>query len=72
MVAPAQLPLGRLQVKWQLMVASCHRRIGAYPQAKALYEEIHKKYPRQRRVYVPCQGWEGQGCIRREGASGAG
>eukprot|EP00667_Euglena_gracilis_P001691 EG_transcript_1689 len=33
------------EVKWQLMVASCHRRIGAYPQAKALYEEIHKKYP---------------------------
>jgi len=33
------------EVKWQLMVASCHRRIGAYPQAKALYEDIHRKYP---------------------------
>eukprot|EP01006_Ploeotia_vitrea_P009677 TRINITY_DN23666_c0_g1_i1.p1 TRINITY_DN23666_c0_g1~~TRINITY_DN23666_c0_g1_i1.p1 ORF type:complete len:851 (+),score=132.77 TRINITY_DN23666_c0_g1_i1:98-2650(+) len=32
------------EVKWQLMVASCHRRIGAYPQAKRLYEDIHKKY----------------------------
>lgn len=33
------------EVKWQLMVASCHRRRGEYPQAKRLYEEIHRKYP---------------------------
>ena len=33
------------EVKWQLMVASCHRRRGEYPQAKRLYEDINKKYP---------------------------
>jgi intraflagellar transport protein 88 len=33
------------EVKWQLMVASCHRRRGEYPQAKRMYEEIHRKYP---------------------------
>jgi intraflagellar transport protein 88 len=33
------------EVKWQLMVASCHRRRGEYPQAKRLYEEINRKYP---------------------------
>ena len=33
------------EVKWQLMVASCHRRRGEYPQAKRLYESIHRRYP---------------------------
>jgi intraflagellar transport protein 88 len=33
------------EVKWQLMVASCHRRRGEYPQAKRLYEDINRKYP---------------------------
>ncbi|PWU96193.1 putative intraflagellar transport protein 88 [Trypanosoma cruzi] len=34
-----------LEVKWQLMVASCHRRRGDYIQAKRLYEAVHRKYP---------------------------
>jgi intraflagellar transport protein 88 len=33
------------EVKWQLMVASCHRRRGEYPQAKRMYEDIHRRYP---------------------------
>ncbi|CAJ1009709.1 putative Tetratricopeptide repeat [Leishmania naiffi] len=33
------------EVKWQLMVASCHRRRGDYVQAKRLYEQLHRKYP---------------------------
>jgi intraflagellar transport protein 88 len=33
------------EVNWQLMVASCHRRIGAFQQAKKCYEQIHAKYP---------------------------
>merc|ERR1719401_2228421 len=33
------------EVKWRLMVASCYRRMGAYPQALKLYEEIHKSHP---------------------------
>mmetsp|Transcript_13666 Transcript_13666/g.36798 ORF Transcript_13666/g.36798 Transcript_13666/m.36798 type:complete len:844 (-) Transcript_13666:172-2703(-) len=33
------------EVKWRLMVASCYRRMGAYPQALALYEEIHRSHP---------------------------
>lgn len=33
------------EVKWQLMTASCYRRRGEYPQAKRLYEEVHRKYP---------------------------
>ncbi|GAQ81294.1 hypothetical protein KFL_000760230 [Klebsormidium nitens] len=33
------------EVKWQLMVASCYRRIGAYPQALATYKEIHRAHP---------------------------
>ena len=33
------------EVKWQLLVASCYRRIGAFPQAKKMYEEIHRKHP---------------------------
>ncbi|RHW67832.1 intraflagellar transport protein 88 [Trypanosoma brucei equiperdum] len=33
------------EVKWQLMVASCHRRRGDYVQAKRLYEALHRKYP---------------------------
>ncbi|CCW71082.1 unnamed protein product [Phytomonas sp. Hart1] len=34
-----------LEVKWHLMVASCHRRRGDAAQAKRLYEVIHRKYP---------------------------
>jgi len=33
------------EVKWRLMVASCHRRIGAFPVAKRMYEDIHRKHP---------------------------
>jgi len=33
------------EVKWQLMVASCYRRIGAYPLALAKYKEIHRSHP---------------------------
>eukprot|EP00929_Paragymnodinium_shiwhaense_P016836 TRINITY_DN12548_c0_g1_i1.p1 TRINITY_DN12548_c0_g1~~TRINITY_DN12548_c0_g1_i1.p1 ORF type:complete len:618 (+),score=194.81 TRINITY_DN12548_c0_g1_i1:188-1855(+) len=33
------------EVKWRLMVASCYRRMGAYPQALSLYEEIHRSHP---------------------------
>ncbi|KAG8345587.1 putative Tetratricopeptide repeat [Trypanosoma vivax] len=33
------------EVKWQLMVASCHRRRGDHAQAKRLYEALHRKYP---------------------------
>ncbi|KAI0213548.1 Intraflagellar transport 88 [Lamellibrachia satsuma] len=32
------------QVKWQLMVASCHRRSGNYQQALETYKHIHKKF----------------------------
>jgi intraflagellar transport protein 88 len=33
------------EVKWELMVASCHRRRGDYVLAKRLYEQVHRKYP---------------------------
>lgn len=33
------------EVKWRLMVASCYRRMSAYPQALKLYEEIHHSHP---------------------------
>ncbi|CAJ1338454.1 unnamed protein product, partial [Effrenium voratum] len=33
------------EVKWRLMVASCYRRMGAYPAALKLYEDIHKSHP---------------------------
>ncbi|XP_013385188.1 intraflagellar transport protein 88 homolog isoform X2 [Lingula anatina] len=33
------------QVKWQLMVASCHRRSGNYQQALETYKSIHRKFP---------------------------
>ncbi|KAL5010279.1 hypothetical protein ScPMuIL_012584 [Solemya velum] len=33
------------QVKWQLMIASCHRRSGNYQQALETYKHIHKKFP---------------------------
>jgi intraflagellar transport protein 88 len=33
------------EVKWRLMVASCWRRMGAYPAALKLYEEIHRSHP---------------------------
>ena len=34
-----------LEVKWKLMVASCYRRIGAFPLALRKYKEIHKETP---------------------------
>ena len=33
------------EVKWRLMVASCHRRMLAYTRALELYEEIHTLHP---------------------------
>lgn len=33
------------QINWQLMVASCYRKIGNYQQALQCYKEIHKKFP---------------------------
>ncbi|XP_033635889.1 intraflagellar transport protein 88 homolog isoform X1 [Asterias rubens] len=33
------------QVKWQLMIASCHRRSGNYQHALETYKRIHKKFP---------------------------
>lgn len=33
------------EVKWELMVASCHRRRGDYALAKRLYEQVHRRYP---------------------------
>lgn len=33
------------QVKWQLMVASCHRRSGNYQQSLDTYKSIHRKFP---------------------------
>ena len=37
--------LDRAQVKWQLMVTSCYRRMGNYPRALELYERIHAEHP---------------------------
>lgn len=33
------------QIKWQLMVATCHRRSGNYQQALQTYKAIHRKFP---------------------------
>ncbi|KAK3576957.1 hypothetical protein CHS0354_005962 [Potamilus streckersoni] len=33
------------QVKWHLMIASCHRRSGNYNQALDTYKYIHRKFP---------------------------
>lgn len=33
------------KVKWQLMIASCHRRSGNYQQALETYKYIHKRFP---------------------------
>lgn len=33
------------QVKWHLMIASCHRRSGNYNQALETYKYIHRKFP---------------------------
>ncbi|RVE58222.1 hypothetical protein OJAV_G00206940 [Oryzias javanicus] len=33
------------QVKWQLMVASCYRRIGNYQKALETYQNINRKFP---------------------------
>jgi intraflagellar transport protein 88 len=32
-------------LKWQLMIASCFRRSGAYPQALETYKKIHAAWP---------------------------
>ena len=33
------------EVKWELMVASCYRRLQAFPKALRTYKEIHANYP---------------------------
>ncbi|CAH8857170.1 unnamed protein product [Trichobilharzia szidati] len=33
------------QIKWQLMIASCHRRSGNYQQALETYRLIHQRFP---------------------------
>ncbi|VDM31519.1 unnamed protein product [Hydatigera taeniaeformis] len=33
------------QIKWQLMIASCHRKSGNYQQALEMYKKIHNKFP---------------------------
>eukprot|EP00924_Labyrinthula_sp_SR-Ha-C_P009055 maker-scaffold_2-augustus-gene-11.33-mRNA-1 protein AED:0.19 eAED:0.19 QI:0/0/0/0.5/1/1/2/0/714 len=33
------------EVKWRLMVASCHRRMSHYQEAYEMYEEIHDEFP---------------------------
>ncbi|EEC17009.1 tetratricopeptide repeat protein 10, tpr10, putative [Ixodes scapularis] len=33
------------QVKWQLMVASCHRKSGNYQNALQTYKTVHRKFP---------------------------
>merc|ERR1711988_1020191 len=33
------------EVKWKLMVASCHRRIQNFQQALQIYQDIHEEYP---------------------------
>uniref|UniRef100_A0A0G4I5A1 Uncharacterized protein n=2 Tax=Chromera velia TaxID=505693 RepID=A0A0G4I5A1_9ALVE len=33
------------EIKWQLMVASCYRRMGSFQQALRLYEQIHREHP---------------------------
>lgn len=33
------------EMKWKLLIASCHRRAGNYQQALATYKDIHKQSP---------------------------
>ncbi|KAM7540806.1 hypothetical protein Aperf_G00000038221 [Anoplocephala perfoliata] len=33
------------QIKWQLMIASCHRKSGNYQQALEMYKKIHNRFP---------------------------
>ncbi|KAM3176104.1 hypothetical protein ACTXT7_007179 [Hymenolepis weldensis] len=33
------------EIKWQLMIASCHRKSGNYQQALKAYKKIHNKFP---------------------------
>ena len=33
------------EVKWKLMVASCHRRIQNFSNALQIYQDIHREYP---------------------------
>ncbi|CAM9373440.1 unnamed protein product, partial [Phaeothamnion confervicola] len=33
------------EVKWRLMVTSCFRRMGNFPRALELYEQVHAEYP---------------------------
>jgi hypothetical protein len=32
------------EIKWQLMIASCYRRLGAFQQSYEVYLEIHRKH----------------------------
>lgn len=32
-------------MKWQLMIASCHRRSGNYHKAYEIYKAVHNKFP---------------------------
>lgn len=33
------------EVKWELMLASCYRRIGAYSTAIDIYRSVHSRHP---------------------------
>jgi len=33
------------EVKWQLMIASCYRRMNLFQEAHKVYEEIYQEYP---------------------------
>ena len=33
------------EVKWQLMIASCYRRMNLFNEALKVYEDIHSEYP---------------------------
>ena len=33
------------EVKWQLMIASCYRRMNLFNEALKVYEDIHEEYP---------------------------
>ncbi len=51
------------QVKWRLMIASCHRRTGNYQKALETYKRIHELFPDN----IECEGVEKifvRGCRR--------
>lgn len=33
------------ECKWQLMIASCYRRMNLFNEALKVYEDIHNEYP---------------------------